>query len=322
MIFNSFNFPQIFIHAKGEKFSGEIVFLAGLFRLHYPNTFYDYTWSNFFGLSPQNACKCFQLFFTFVKRYWAYLIFDHLDFWKPYLHHFSRKIRLKANSLGANFPVGFNIFAFIDSKYIFTARPGGPTCTGKNAERRDQLLQEACYSGYKKAHRIKVQSVMLPNGMDFHLFGPLVARKNDIYLFTESNINERIKNLQRDIHEDEHYRIYGDAGYEFIRETHLKTRHHHHPDFPLTPLESQENHIMSKCRESIEWSYKETVTLFAFCDFKKNLKLYLSPVPDIFLVCTILRNAYCCLNGSEAASFFGCPPPELREWMSHGPVEL
>ena len=150
-----------------------------------------------FGLSlpPLNACKCFQLFICFIKRHWYYLIFDHLGFWKPYLRRFSEKIRIKLNSMSGNFfdtqhPFRFNIFGFIDAKYIRRTRPGGPFQSGENTPRQDLLIQQAFYSGHKKGHGLKIHTVCLPNGMDLHVYGPISARRYDIFLFVESDIKD------------------------------------------------------------------------------------------------------------------------------------
>ena len=35
---------------------------------------------------------------------WAYLLLDHLDFWKPYLRGFANCIRQKVMSMGCYFP--------------------------------------------------------------------------------------------------------------------------------------------------------------------------------------------------------------------------
>ena len=69
-------------------------------------------------------------------------------------------------------PGSYLVFGFIDDTTIRTCRPGGvPAEEGENAERNSKLLQEAFYSGYKKHHGIKFQSVELPNGMCADLFG-------------------------------------------------------------------------------------------------------------------------------------------------------
>lgn len=153
-----------------------------------------------FGLTYQKVSKCFQLFLKFMKTYWSYLVYDNLIYWRDDLQAFSDRIRLKVNEKGASFPDiphphRFNIFSFIDTKMIFTCRPGGgPIHGGPNAPRFDPLIQRAFYSGYKKGHGLKVQNVILPNGMDLWIsiyMAPCpVVHMTLQYLGTRISINE------------------------------------------------------------------------------------------------------------------------------------
>ena len=77
---------------------------------------------------------------------------------------------------------------------------------GENAERNSQLLQEAFYSGYKKHHGIKFQSVELPNGMCADLFGPKSYRDSDVDLLTASGLVPALFEVTRG---GKQYAIYG-----------------------------------------------------------------------------------------------------------------
>jgi hypothetical protein len=88
---------------------------------------------------------------------WAYLLLDHLNFWKQYLKEFAESIRQVVVSLGCYFPpagsdLGFAEAAFIDNTMNATCRPaGGPARDGKNAPRNDRFIQQAWYNGWKIA---------------------------------------------------------------------------------------------------------------------------------------------------------------------------
>ena len=45
----------------------------------------------------------------------------------------------------------------------------------------------------------------------------------------------------------------------------------------------------------MEWVFGDITSYFAFLDFKKNLKVGLSPVGKMYAVCALLRNAITCL---------------------------
>ena len=76
--------------------------------------------------------------------------------------------------------------------------------------------------------------------------------------------------------------------------------------------ESACNSKMSKLRVSVEWGFGKTCQLFAFLDFKKNLKILLQPIGKYYLVAAVLANCHTCLYGSQTSTFFGVDPPELE----------
>lgn len=80
----------------------------------------------------------------------------------------------------------------------------------------------------------------------------------------------------------------------------------------LTPQMQAYNTAMSKVRMSVEWLFGDISTYFKFIDFKKNLKLYLSSIGKMYVVCAILRNALTCLYGNQTSSFFDLDPPTLQ----------
>ena len=87
---------------------------------------------------------------------------------------------------------------FIDGTHIFIARPKGAN-------------QRATYSGHKRRNGEKFQSVSLPDGIIFHLFGPLESRLHDMTLFRVSNLETA---LERSLLIDgRQFYIYGDSAY-------------------------------------------------------------------------------------------------------------
>ena len=60
----------------------------------------------------------------------------------------------------------------------------------------------------------------------------------------------------------------------------------------LTPLQKQYNKAMSEVRASVEWVFGDIVNYFAFMDFKKKLKVGLSAVGKMNIVCALLTNAH------------------------------
>ena len=55
---------------------------------------------------------------------------------------------------------------------------------------------------------------------------------------------------------------------------------------------------MSATRVSVEWVFGDIINFFKFLDFKKNLKLHLSAVGKMYIVCSLLTNVHTILYGS------------------------
>ena len=71
--------------------------------------------------------------------------------------------------------------------------------------------------------------------------------------------------------------------------------------------------IMSSLCQSVEWGFGKLLQLFPFLDYKKNLKLFLQPVANYYIVETFLINAHIiCLYGSQKSTYFGLNHPEFR----------
>jgi hypothetical protein len=74
--------------------------------------------------------------------------------------------RKLAEKCGVHFPEGaFRVAAFHDCTVIASCRPGGgPVGPGVDAERVDNFIQMAFYSGWKKHHGFKYLTLEAPNG--------------------------------------------------------------------------------------------------------------------------------------------------------------
>ena len=76
------------------------------------------------------------------------------------------------------------------------------------------------------------------------------------------------------------------------------------------------NQSMSTLRESVEWLFNDIVNYFKFMDFKKNLKISLSSVGKMYVVCAILRNALTCLYPNQISQYFNLDPPTLQDYFA------
>ena len=104
--------------------------------------------------------------------------------------------------------------------------------------------------------------------------------------------------------------IYGDPAYPL--RIHLQAPFRQRV---LTPQQQAYNDSMSAVRSSVEWLFSDTVNYFKFLDFKKNLKVRLSQVGKMYIVCAILQNALTCLYGNSTSQFFDLDPPCLEDYF-------
>ena len=105
--------------------------------------------------------------------------------------------------------------------------------------------------------------------------------------------------------------LYGDPAYPL--RVHLQAPFR---DARLTPEMEAFNHSMSRVRVSVEWIFGDIVKSFKSMDFKSNLKIGLSSVGKMYIVCALIRNAITCLYGNQTSEFFGLEPPTLNEYFS------
>ena len=84
----------------------------------------------------------------------------------------------------------------------------------------------------------------------------------------------------------------------------------------MTPQMEEYNKAMSAVRISVEWLFGDIVNYFKFLDFKKNLKISLSAVGKMYIVCAILRNALTCMYGNSTSQFFALDPPSLHDYFA------
>lgn len=105
--------------------------------------------------------------------------------------------------------------------------------------------------------------------------------------------------------------IYGDPAYPLRVQLQAPFR-----DVVLTPEMQAFNQSMSMVRVSVEWLFGDIISYFKFMDFKKNLKIGLSQIGKMYVVCATLRNALTCLYSNSTSRYFNLDPPTLQEYFS------
>jgi hypothetical protein len=130
---------------------------------------------------------------TFVDVIYCYCR-DQLNSPELFAHrmeYYAQLIEEKTNGL-----VSF-VWGFID-------RTLRKTCCPK-------YFQKECYSGHKRAHGLKFQSVITPNGLLCQMFGPVNGKRHDSYMLHESWLVGKIQNMMPI--NGIMYALYGDPAY-------------------------------------------------------------------------------------------------------------
>jgi len=109
----------------------------------------------------------------------------------------------------------------------------------------------------------------MPNGMNLHVWGPVSVRHNDLYTLVNSEIEEKLENLQ--INMPFQYKMYGDSAY-----------------YDSRCLVTGGGRGMSSVRECIEWDYQDLKTQWKYMNYKHVLKLRNQLVGKIVFVCMLL----------------------------------
>ena len=136
------------------------------------------------------------------------------------------------------------------------------------------------------------------------------GKKHDAAMLAESHLYD---SLERNAFSTtgEAMCIYGDPAYPL--RIHLQAPFRNRV---LTPQMLAYNSSMSAVRTAVEWLFGDVINYFKCLDFKKNLKIGLSQVGKMYIVCSILQNALTCLYGNGTSQFFDLDPPSLEDYFA------
>ena len=162
------------------------------------------------------------------------------------------------------------------------------------------------YSGHKRHHGLKFQSVVVLDGMIVKMFGPVEGRRHDdVTVLRASKLEQKLVHLPGNAY------IYGDQAYP-VRPWLLSP--YRGPNKPVHMRAWNRN--MRTVRISVEHGYKIITTLWAHLKFIPAQAIFKTPVAKQFLACTALTNLHNCLYPNQIAQHFGLVPPTLEEYCA------
>jgi hypothetical protein len=292
-LFVALHLPHHFITNSRYRFAGEESLLILLRRLSTPNRLGDL--EDIFGRRRSHICEILITISQFLLMHFHHLL-ETLD---PRLHEYL-PVFTNTVAVRAQHPSLTGVFCFVDGTTRPCCRPGG-----------QNNIQRQVYSGHSKIHCLKFIGVSLPNGIIEFLSGPLPARRHDSYALQRGNfVNILREFLGVNGIVDSEFKALADSA---VARTNVMLRMH---KGNLPPALAAENSAMSSVRVSVEWTFGKVISLFSFLDYRKNLKLYLSPIGDWYKLGALLTNCHTCLYGSQTGTFFHISAPTLEWYLS------
>ena len=188
-----------------------------------------------------------------------------------------------------------NCWGFIDGIVRPCCRPG--------------INQRNVYNGHKRVHGIKFQSAVTPSGLIANLFSPAEGQKHNSGMLGDSGLCTQLQQYARGQNHSV-LCLYGDPAY-LLRPQLLGP----FKGAGVTQIQLEWNQAMSKVRINVEWIFGDIINYFKFLDFKKGLKLQLSAIGKMYLVCAILQNAHTCLYGNKTSKHFRLQPVNTADYL-------
>ena len=218
-----------------------------------------------------------------------------------------------------------DLIGFIDNSIDRTAVPcSGPRGDYLGAARKVEYdeMQRAFYTGYKKYHGIKYETILLPNGIST-LFGPVSVRHSDQGVLLMSAVNNFLTNLQNGLFAENglpvFYSVLGDSAYRAGGLRCVQSYYRSYNGQELLEGLKHVNYHLKAARMTIEKNYGMVSTLFKICTVVDKNKLAKEKpyALEQLRVCHLLLNCYVCLNKDQASSTntFGCNPPLLKDYL-------
>lgn len=191
-----------------------------------------------------------------------------------------------------------NCVGFIDGSNQYTDKPG--------------IYESVLYNGHKRAHLVKWQGIMFPNGIMPMPFGPINGRRNDAFMLHQSGVIPALRRACR--RAGRTYQLYGDPAYPLSP---WLSAPFQDPGL-LTAAEARFNEDMSSARVAVEWGFGKIKVNWAYLDFKKGMKPYQCDIQKFWPVAQILTNCHTCLYGSQTSNYFDVLPPRLEVYLCMG----
>ena len=283
--------PDVVITKNRDRCSGFWSFCMLLYKLSWPRRMSDLR--DCFGGTKQRCGRIVNhVAVDLYKRFGAKLrSLDRERYTDEYI------LRLCRDGFQKN-AIMDNIWGFMDATIRPCARP--------------VRFQKVVFNGKNHVHSIKFQTVVSWDGMIAHVAGPWPGARHDSGIFAESSLPAVLDSLPCvSSAGSPAVALYADEGYALSNRVFVP-----YPDGRLDARHAAFNYTMSQSRITVEWGYHTILRSWTSLDFKRNLKIFKSPIGVYYIVAALLTNVQSCLNTYNDVSLYtGSTTPTLEEYL-------
>jgi hypothetical protein len=286
MLVTKLEFPDVLITPNRDRIMSVEAFCLLLRRLSYPNRWVDL--KDNFGRHPSSMSRILQCVMNYILlRIKVSLLFYPLN---------AERLQQYATAfLQRGVPPIIQLFSVIDTKKQQICRPS--------------RHQRAFYSGHKRMHCVKYQTLEGPDGLFLHVSPCNDGRRGDGYILRKS----RLQNFLEQNHLFNGYYVLGDSAYPNNNVMVSIFRGNN-----LPAAAEAFNRVMCPIRTCVEWGYAKIVRYWAFVDFKKQMKVQSGRIEAMWRIAAFLTNAVLCAKGyNQISKYFDLPPPTLDQFLDN-----
>ena len=130
-------------------------------------------------------------------------------------------------------------------------------------------FQKLMYSGHKRCHGIKFQSIVTPDGLFASMYGPVSGNRHDSFFLSTSGLLDKLQTFMPDLPGSDVFSLYGDPAYP--QSIYIFGGYNN----PLNgSTHAFWNTSMSTVCEVVEWGYANILSQWSFLDFRAGMKIF------------------------------------------------
>ena len=174
------------------------------------------------------------------------------------------------------------------------------------------LDQVQFYSGHKRKHGYKYQTITTPDGLVSSLMEPFIGRHGDWKMVDQSGLEEKQRAVNGGRRPAHGLYLYGDPAYCTVYG--IMGPYKNYPTRPRTPAQYQFNRIMSWLRIEVEHGFAIHQNLWTWNGFHLVLKVH-QGAAVCYAIAVLLASFWTCMRGNQTSLRFSCALPLLEDYL-------